>query len=805
MKHLFTILFILTLLSTGYGQIVNIPDEYLKLELVNAVDFFPQAIAKNLEGDWTIIDLNGDGEIQESEASQISYLQINNTAMSDATGIDSFLNLTTISFNSNDYITSLNFSNLNNLNSILCTDNDILESLDVSGLNNLTTLRCTNNSLTSIDLTNSLNLEQLHCQGNNLTSLDISQLSNLQELECQHNSLTNLNLNNLSSLNFVDCNYNELNTLNINELTSLEELKCSFNNISELNISDSNLLVYLSAGYNQLNSIDLFANSLITRLTLSHNNLTTIDVSNLPNLEYFDVRSNYNLTSVFIKNGTIDSPILTNCDSLEYICSDESEISNIQQYLNGYDILGVTVNSYCSFTPGGEFYEIQGTAKIDLNNDGCSSTTSSIEFPMEYNITNYEIYGTFFGRPNGNYNIPVQQGIHEITPIAGNTEYFSVLPTSFTINFPTDENPFTQDICVQANGEFNDLDIYIAPMEQARPGFETYYKIVYKNKGTTVLSGNINLDFEGTFIDLVSAEPQQSNYSGNSLFWSFENLLPFESREIYVTFNLNAPTDTENPLNDGDNLAFTATINPIDNDETPDDNVFTFNQTVVNSYDPNDKTCLEGNSISPDMIGKYVHYMIRFENTGSAEAVNIVVKDIINTEMFDINTLIPLDGSHNFVTRIKNNNNVEFIFENIMLPFDDANNDGYVTFKIKTLDTLTVDDTLENNAEIYFDFNAPIITETAITNIMTFSTQGIDLINHNIEIYPNPMINNLHISANSIIKSVDIFNSEGKLVSQNSFIGNKDKVTVNVSGLSKGVYFIQIQADNSISQHKIIK
>jgi hypothetical protein len=35
---------------------------------------------------------------------------------------------------------------------------------------------------------------------------------------------------------------------------------------------------------------------------------------------------------------------------------------------------------------------------------------------------------------------------------------------------------------------------------------------------------------------------------------------------------------------------------------------------------------------------------------------------------------------------------VEFIFQGIQLPFDDANNDGYVVFKIKSKNTLAIGD-----------------------------------------------------------------------------------------------------------------
>ena len=41
------------------------------------------------------------------------------------------------------------------------------------------------------------------------------------------------------------------------------------------------------------------------------------------------------------------------------------------------------------------------------------------------------------------------------------------------------------------------------------------------------------------------------------------------------------------------------------------------NETSIKQLAPNDKTCLEGSVITPTLIGQYVHYTIRFENTGT--------------------------------------------------------------------------------------------------------------------------------------------------------------------------------------------
>ncbi len=257
-------------------------------------------------------------------------------------------------------------------------------------------------------------------------------------------------------------------------------------------------------------------------------------------------------------------------------------------------------------------------------------------------------------------------------------------------------------------------------------------------------------------------------------------------------------------MNDGDILNYTSTITSVATDEMPNDNTFTLHQTVVNSFDPNDKTCLEGTKIAPSEVGKYVHYMIRFENTGTFAAENIVVKDMIDMAKFDISSLVPMKGSHPYVTRISETNKVEFIFENINLPFDDANNDGYVAFKIKTKPTLVNGDTFSNTASIYFDYNFPIVTNTATTTIAVLGVQDFEFSNY-FNLYPNPVSTVLNIDAkqNIEISSINIYNTLGQLV---LVIPNaKDIKTVDISSLTSGNYFIKVHSDKGISNTKFIK
>ncbi len=155
-----------------------------------------------------------------------------------------------------------------------------------------------------------------------------------------------------------------------------------------------------------------------------------------------------------------------------------------------------------------------------------------------------------------------------------------------------------------------------------------------------------------------------------------------------------------------------------------------------------------------------------------------------------------MNGSHNFVTRITSPNVVEFIFENIQLPFDDANNDGYVSFKIKTKSTLTPGDSFSNTAKIYFDYNAPIITNTYTTTIATtLSTAEVKNRKDSISIYPNPAKDILYIQSKNDVIKAEIYDATGRLVISTGV----SQKSVSISELPKGNYTIRLFTKDIIS------
>lgn len=718
-----TLLFMFFIVGNINAQTINFPDANFKARLVSA-DVATNQIAstESIVSDWNVstyskIDMNDDGEIQQSEAALITYLYVSNSNIVNLSGIEYFTNL-----------------------QILICYGNTLTQLNVNSITTLKTLQCSGNQLTTLNLLGLNNLINIYCSENFITSLDFSGLINLKNIDCYYNDLTALDFTGLQYLEYVNCSFNQITNLDFSNNPFFHNLECAYNNLISINIKNG----------------------------------------------YLDDSPFQPLTLLWYNNPT-----------LEYVCADDNEISHLQYCIEPAST--ASINTYCSFTPGGTYYTIQGNSRYDENINGCDV--------LDINIPNFNLSfsdgtntGSMVADDTGNYFFPVQAGTHTITPVLENPTYFNMSPIITSVTFPTVTSPYMQDFCITANGIHSDLEIVLFPIISLRAGQGSIYRITYKNKGTSTQSGTIDFTFDDAIIDFIVANPNANSIITNVISWSFTNLEPFETRSIQFALSINGPTDTPS-VNSGDIVNYNTTITGTI-DETPNDNVANLNQTVVNSLDPNDKTCVEGTTITPSMVGQYVHYIVRFENDGTANAQNIVVKDMIDASKFDISSLIPLSGSASFTTRITNTNQVEFIFQNINLPFDTGTNTGYIAFKIKTKPTLVVGDTFSNSANIYFDYNFPIITNTATTTIQALSNQDFYFDNY-FTLSPNPTnaILNINVKQNINISLINIYNALGQLV----LTITKPSYTIDVSNLKTGTYFIKIVSDKGTLNSKFIK
>ena len=843
MKKLYFLLFVNCLFQTINAQVIDIQDSNFKFWLLYADVYSP--IAKDSNGNTIKIDLNGNNEIEVSEALNVYELDIRNKAITSLNGISFFTNLKRLNCQENS-LTHLDVSLLKNLvelNAInnrlatfLATDldklkilslsqnqiatislkglssletlsisNNQLTSLDRSGLNSLKSLNAVNNKLSSFQANGLSLLESIDVSTNQINTLSLSQLNNLKTLNCRENKLITIDLSTVTAISTLYCSGNLLTSLNLNNLTQLENLFCNGNFIEQLDTKSAPLLSNLDCSSNLIKNLDLSNNIQLNRLDCTYNLFTELNLNACVNLNTIYCGFNNLLEAIYIKNDvfTYNMGFAPN-PRLKFICTSEELITHYKWVIG--TSLGSTpsceINSYCSFTPVGTYYSVQGNTRFDIDNTNCDQNDPF--YPnLKLKISDGSISSSIVSDASGHYKAFVPKGTFTLTPIVENPNYFDISPSTISVTFPSQTSPSLNDFCISAKGTHQDLEITLLPLIPARPGFDALYKIVFKNKGTVTQSGSVVLTFNDAVLDYVSAAPVVTKQVTDKLTWDFAQLKPFETREITILLNLNSPMETP-AVNIGERLSFNALITPITGDEKPIDNSFALRQNVVGSFDPNDKTCLEGDVITPELIGEYVHYLIRFENTGNYLAQNIVVRDLIDVSKFDISTLTPTKASHEFVTKIFGGNKVEFIFENINLPFDDTTNDGYIAFKIKTLPTLVTGDSFTNEANIYFDYNFPILTNKATSTFRTLGRSDFAFGDY-FAIYPTSVNDILNIrNKNDIeLQSIAVYNLLGQLVV--TWPNAKTISKIDVSFLTKGNYVLKINSDKGSASTKFIK
>ncbi|MCW3109826.1 MAG: hypothetical protein JWQ09_4332 [Segetibacter sp.] len=356
----------------------------------------------------------------------------------------------------------------------------------------------------------------------------------------------------------------------------------------------------------------------------------------------------------------------------------------------------------------GNASSIKGTVFMDYNSNGIKEASE----PYVSNVM-VKTEKTGFVQSaipfNGSFKMDVDTGTYHTTAVLINP-YYTISPgvhnTTFNAYFNTDSFSFA----VQPIPGKRDLSVSLIPLVPARPGFQTQYKLFYKNKGTdTISAGTVQL-VKSNKLSFISSIPALSSVNGDTLRWNYSNLKPEDSASIIINLRVAAPP----AVNIGDALSSIATISPVATDLIPSDDTSRLVQTVIGSYDPNDKTENNGGVIRPSQVkgADYLLYTIRFQNTGTDTAFNVVIRDTLSDKV-DWNSLQMVSSSHNYQLNIKDGNKLTWSFNDIKL-VDSFRNEpashGYIVYKIKPQASLLPGDTIKNTAGIYFDYNLPVST-----------------------------------------------------------------------------------------------
>jgi hypothetical protein len=202
---------------------------------------------------------------------------------------------------------------------------------------------------------------------------------------------------------------------------------------------------------------------------------------------------------------------------------------------------------------------------------------------------------------------------------------------------------------------------------------------------------------------------------------------------------------------------------------------------------------------------EYLEYTIFFQNTGNDTAFTVLLIDTLSSYI-DLSTFQLISYSHPVI--VNNYDGVLwFRFNQIYLPDSNTNepaSNGYVKYRVKLNNTLALGNTINNTAYIYFDFNAPIITNTTSTLYTTMSgtlSSNFETVN----LFPNPVVNqNVTIKSNTTILQIDVFDIAGKLMMSKP-INSLFMTDLDVKNLNKGIYIVKVITAQSVDELQLIK
>jgi hypothetical protein len=447
-------------------------------------------------------------------------------------------------------------------------------------------------------------------------------------------------------------------------------------------------------------------------------------------------------------------------------------------------------------------------AFIDENSNGIKDNNES-GFPMG-NFT-YQI------NSNGNiHNISDADGSYVIyedditnsydiqfTIIPEYSPYYSVTtPFYSNVNVQLGNIPTVYNFPVTIVQLYQDLAVNLIANSAPRPGFTYQNTISYTNTGNQLIATGTVSFTKDPLVTISNISQTGTIATANGFDYTFSNLQPFETRTITVTMNV--PTIPQVAL--GQLLETTASIMPVAGDINPSNNTSSSIQSIIGSYDPNDKMESRGERILISEFGNndYLYYTIRFQNTGTAAAEIVRIQDILDNQL-DESTVEMIRASHNYsLDRV--NNTLTWTFNNINLPHSGANepaSHGYVYFRVKPVAGFQVGDVIPNTASIYFDFNPAIVTNTVNSEFV--AAMGIeDITASAFTMYPNPADKTVNLQLGHMadtIQSVRVYDVTGKTLYFNSNL-SATSTFIDVTQFGTGAYFVELVTGSNIKAVK---
>ena len=242
------------------------------------------------------------------------------------------------------------------------------------------------------------------------------------------------------------------------------------------------------------------------------------------------------------------------------------------------------------------------------------------------------------------------------------------------------------------------------------------------------------------------------------------------------------------------------------NDTNASNNLNTITCIVSNSQDPNFKDVNQPTFLNPQLTEELV-YTIHFENEGNTSAANIYVTDEIS-ELLDLSTFKFLHTSHPCNYQIDAASRVLTVnFNSINLLSNQVDAElakGRFSYSLEEVSSIQLNDTIKNQASIYFDFNLPL--QTNYTNNINYSAAQLVSLNSDsnlFQLFPNPSKNKLNINIDNSLLGTSYVLTDAIVRILASGILELNANQLDLSLISNGIY--RLHLDNGLyKQFQII-
>ncbi|RQO32256.1 hypothetical protein DBR32_01205 [Taibaiella sp. KBW10] len=695
---------------------------------------------------------------------------------------------------------------------------------------------CFNTAMDSLN-SNCINIQntvELNLSNANISNLaGIQAFENLIFLNVSHNNLSNIPVLNSPDLMGLDATYNNLSSVGTLP-DSLQILHLDYNPIVNLPVL-SNSLVTLGLEHTNvavlpnplppslqalvikntaISTLPALPNSLgILRCdsttiavipnmpgTMNHLSCRNTNISSIPDLpggtSYLDVY-NTNVSCLPLRL-SLTQPNATQiiCDTSIIHCKPMADYN----IFSGSTNIFVPTFPYCgtgTYTQcpvgfnivGAVFYDSTNLCTFD-NSDGVIANAKVLLLDAAGNVLNYTFTNTqgqymFNTTAYGTYTLRVDTAALAIgTSCAAYQSLSSIISAADSIDI-------NMNFGLRCNGNTNDKISYGTAVNGVHfPGDTISVKALIGQLGlcNPNTGGIVKLIKSGSaqILGIAPTALTPAFINNDSVIW---NVPDFNTIDFSTAFKVLARTNTNAGI--GTQVCYQTQVSTTLPETSYSNNIFNSCYNVVNSHDPNDKNVQPKGNVSPD--NQWLVYTIRFQNTGNAPARNINIKDTISTNV-DINTLEVLDFSFKPVVEVSvPNRAVRFGFNAIHLPDSFSNepmSHGYVTYRIKQSGNLAAGATIKNTAHIYFDYNSPITTNTAITTIEIPSRIKEVTRDQSLQVYPNPVAQQFILTIDGKRVSdgrVALYDVTGKQVFNQSL---RATTAINIGHLPAGNYLL---------------